>query len=107
VRIRFKEIPEDFCVEEVPLYNFSGRGDHAIVKLKKRGITTMEVIRRVSAAFGISEKQIGYAGLKDKISVSIQYISIPKKYFSEKRLKSIEDVITLFTGPNIICSLKI
>ncbi|NPA15780.1 MAG: tRNA pseudouridine(13) synthase TruD [Deferribacteres bacterium] len=91
LELRYKEAPEDFIVEEIPLYPFSGEGQHIIVKVRKRELTTLDVIKRISKAFSISEKLIGYAGLKDKISVSIQHISIPYKDEVESRLHEIED----------------
>lgn len=75
--------PEDFIVEEVPLYQFSGEGEHLILKIKKINITTWDVITQLSQALNIRPSQIGYCGLKDKISVSYQYISIPA-LFKEK-----------------------
>ncbi|WP_297814232.1 tRNA pseudouridine(13) synthase TruD [uncultured Helicobacter sp.] len=74
----FKQSPRDFVVEEVPLYAFSGEGAHLILKLRKKSLTTFELLKILSAHLGIKENEIGYAGLKDKNALSIQHISLPK-----------------------------
>ncbi|WP_104721188.1 tRNA pseudouridine(13) synthase TruD [Helicobacter mesocricetorum] len=85
----FKQTPRDFVVEEIPLYPFSGSGGHLILKLRKKNITTFEMLKVFSSHLGIKESEIGYAGLKDKDSLAIQHISLPSLY--EKRLESFFD----------------
>ncbi|MRI57938.1 MAG: tRNA pseudouridine(13) synthase TruD [Epsilonproteobacteria bacterium] len=76
----FKHSPETFVVEEVPLYPFSGEGEHLILKVRKKGMTTWEMLQALSEQIGVKVKDIGYAGLKDKNALTYQYISINKKY---------------------------
>ncbi|MRR06741.1 MAG: tRNA pseudouridine(13) synthase TruD [Deltaproteobacteria bacterium] len=73
-----KETPEDFKVTEIPLYLPCGEGEHAYVEIEKRGLTTLEAIRRIARSLGISERDIGYAGLKDARGVTRQTLSIPR-----------------------------
>ncbi len=68
--------PEDFVVDEVPLYAFTGSGQHCLVRLWKRGMATPEALRIVARAAGVAERQIGYAGLKDKHAVTSQWLSL-------------------------------
>ncbi|AWI33834.1 tRNA pseudouridine(13) synthase TruD [Helicobacter apodemus] len=82
----FKQTPRDFVVEEIPLYTFSGSGSHLIIKLRKKNITTFEMLKAFSSYLGVKENEIGYAGLKDKDSLAIQHISLPSLY--EKKLES-------------------
>ena len=74
--IRF-ERPEDFRVEEVPLYEPTGKGGHTFVHLEKRGRTTEEVARDLARAAGVRPGDVGYAGRKDRMSVSSQWFSVP------------------------------
>ena len=67
--------PEDFVVEEVPLYPFSGSGEHLYVTIEKRGIPTPEAIRRLARVFGKRDRDVGYAGLKDAHAVTRQTLS--------------------------------
>ncbi|HTG82086.1 MAG TPA: tRNA pseudouridine(13) synthase TruD [Geobacteraceae bacterium] len=73
-----KEIPEDFLVEEVPLYLPCGEGEHTYVTIEKRGLTTLEAVRRISRALGVPDREIGYAGMKDAVGVTRQTVSIPR-----------------------------
>jgi tRNA pseudouridine13 synthase len=69
--------PEDFVVDEVPLYEASGEGEHWYVRLRKRGATTPELRAAVADAAGVPEREIGYAGMKDKHAVTTQWLSVP------------------------------
>lgn len=73
-----KETPEDFLVEEVPLYLPCGEGEHTYAVIEKRGVTTLEALRRIGRALGVSDRDIGYAGMKDAVGVTRQTISIPR-----------------------------
>lgn len=73
-----KETAEDFMVTEIPLYLPCGEGEHAYVEIEKRGLTTLEAIRRVARSLGISDRDIGYAGLKDARGITRQTLSIPR-----------------------------
>ncbi len=73
-----KETPEDFLVAEIPLYLPSGEGEHTYVEIEKRGITTLEAIRRIARAVGLPEREIGYAGMKDAKALTRQTLSVPR-----------------------------
>lgn len=72
----FKEAPEDFEVTEIPLYQPCGEGEHTYAFIEKRGLTTLEVNRRFARALSVTEKDIGYAGMKDAKGVTRQMLSI-------------------------------
>jgi tRNA pseudouridine13 synthase len=69
--------PEDFRVDEIPLFEPEGRGDHRYVLLRKRRWTTPDAIRALARAAGIRERDVGSAGLKDKHAVTTQWLSLP------------------------------
>jgi tRNA pseudouridine13 synthase len=71
-----KERPEDFLVEEQPLYEPAGAGEHLYLCIEKRGITTFDVVRHLSRSFHVNRRDVGYAGLKDKQAVTRQHFSI-------------------------------
>ncbi len=71
--------PEDFRVDEVPLYAASGKGEHQYLHIEKRLLTTPELTRRVARALNINDRDIGYAGLKDKYAVTTQWLSVSCK----------------------------
>ncbi|MEO6601438.1 MAG: tRNA pseudouridine(13) synthase TruD, partial [Polyangiaceae bacterium] len=70
---------EDFVVDEIPLYAASGAGEHVYVRVEKRGYTTPAMVRAVTRAAGVDERDVGYAGLKDKHAVTRQWLSLPNK----------------------------
>jgi tRNA pseudouridine13 synthase len=78
---------EDFRVEELPLYEASGEGEHLYLTVEKRGRTTQEVAREIAAGLGGRERDVGTAGLKDKRGVTVQRMSIASKLPAEEALK--------------------
>ena len=83
LHFNFKQTVERFFVEEIPLYTFTGTGNYLILKIKKTDMSTWKLITVLAKATGLKERDIGYAGLKDKNATTIQYISIPKQYEKE------------------------
>lgn len=73
---RIKERPEDFIVEELPLYEPCGEGEHAYLFVEKRGMSTLEMIRIIAQHFDVPRQSVGYAGLKDKAAITRQVISV-------------------------------
>jgi len=92
----FKKDSDNFVVVEQALYEFSGIGEHLIIKIRKKDLTTWEAIDLLSNHIGVSSREFGYAGLKDKDGMTIQYLSISKKYekklltYKSKKLKILE-----------------
>lgn len=73
-----KQSDDDFLVTEIPAYLPCGEGEHLYLEIEKRGITTLEAIRRIGRALGVSDREIGYAGLKDSKGTTRQTVSIPR-----------------------------
>jgi len=84
----FIQSVERFHVEEIPLYKPSGKGEYLFLNIKKYDLSTWRLIHVIKQATGADDKDIGYAGLKDKSATAIQQISIPKRY--EKLLTNID-----------------
>ncbi len=94
----FNSSPRDFTVEEIPLYEFTGQGEHLVLKVRKKEMTTWEMLDAISNHVGIRRRDMGYAGLKDKHAMTIQYISVMAiheeklKAFSHDKIKILETV---------------
>jgi tRNA pseudouridine13 synthase len=71
-----KSRPEDFLVEELPLYEASGSGSHTYALIEKTGIGTREALDRLARALNVARRDIGLAGLKDAQAVARQWISL-------------------------------
>ena len=68
--------PEDFIVEELPLYEPTRTGTHTFFAIRKRNLSTFEAIRRIARDLQVGTQQFGYAGLKDKNAVTTQILSV-------------------------------
>lgn len=71
-----KNRAQDFFVQEMPLYDPSGTGEHVYAEIQKVNVTTFEAVNRIAAALRVSSRDIGFAGLKDAKAVSRQVLSI-------------------------------
>lgn len=79
--MKLKQLPSDFIVEEITTVPISSEKlPHTVYQMEKQEPDTFEAIRLLAKKIRISHHEIGYAGLKDKHSKSMQYISIPTQY---------------------------
>ncbi len=72
-----KHRPEDFLVDELPAYLPSGEGSHLYLHVRKTMLTTDDAVKALASALGIERREIGVAGLKDKVGVTTQWLSLP------------------------------
>jgi tRNA pseudouridine13 synthase len=69
---------EDFVVDEVAAYPPDGReGRHLFLRIRKRGVSTPDLIRNLSHALRIESREVGCAGRKDREAVTTQWLSVP------------------------------
>ena len=84
-----KLFPQDFIVEEVSKEGTvctidlgngeapeTGEGTTYYADLVKIGVSTLEAKEQLAHELGIDEKNIGYAGIKDRLALTSQAISI-------------------------------
>lgn len=72
-----RTVPEDFQVEELPLYVPEGHGPFLWLWVEKRMLDTEALAKQVARALDVAPKHVGYAGRKDKIAVARQWLSAP------------------------------
>jgi len=82
--------PEDFVVEEVPLYQAAGEGDFVFLFVESRGMSTLDKVAVFRKHFGLQDHEVGLAGWKDKQAVSRQWISLPRKKVTAGGLSELE-----------------
>jgi len=80
----FNPTSRDFIVDEIPLYEFAGEGEHLVLHVRKKDMTTWEMVSAIAKYCKIKQRDIGYAGLKDKHAMTMQYISLLAKDNEEK-----------------------
>ncbi|MCK4628784.1 MAG: tRNA pseudouridine(13) synthase TruD [Sedimentisphaerales bacterium] len=73
---KIKVFWNDFFVEEIPLYEPCGRGNHLFIHVEKKGRATLDATVQIARALHISPQQVGYAGLKDTWAVTRQWLSL-------------------------------
>jgi len=94
--MKIKENPEDFIVqEELDLKLEEGRYSYFL--LVKKDWNTMDVVKEIAKRLKVKERDVGFAGNKDKKAVTSQYISIPANPEKVIGLK-IKDVKLSFVG---------
>jgi tRNA pseudouridine13 synthase len=76
--LKFTPSVETFVVEELPAYLPSGTGEHTYLWIEKRGVTTLDAIRRIGDLLGVDASHVGYAGMKDRNAVTRQWISLQR-----------------------------
>lgn len=73
--MKVKETLEDFVVEEVLTVTHK-KDDCVVFTLEKINWSTMRIVKVLARMLGISQKRVGYAGLKDKRAITRQKMSI-------------------------------
>lgn len=74
--------PEDFVVEEDLGFTASGAGQHVLLKVRKRNANTQWVARELAKLCGCRPRDVGYAGLKDRRAIAVQWFTVPKSRLS-------------------------
>lgn len=89
---------DDFIVEEEPLYQPVGSGEHIYLYVEKRGLSTSQLVHLLSRHFDVPKHAVGYAGMKDKNAVTRQLISIhtPGKRYDAFPMLQNERVLILW-----------
>ncbi len=76
IRGRLRTMPEDFQVVEDLGFDPSGAGEHVLLRVRKREANTEWVARRLAAWAGVPAREVGFAGLKDRNAVTVQWFSV-------------------------------
>jgi tRNA pseudouridine13 synthase len=88
---RIKERVEDFIVEEVPLYQFSGQGDFTFLLVEKTNLSSLDLVNAIRKHLDLEDHQVGMAGWKDKRAITRQWISLPFQKTSKEGLAPLAD----------------
>ncbi|MBL8911693.1 MAG: tRNA pseudouridine(13) synthase TruD [Archangium sp.] len=83
----FKASPDDFEVEELPAYEPQGEpgsDEHLFLWVEKKGRSTQDVAKALARHCGINERDVSWAGLKDRDAVTRQYLCGPARFLEPK-----------------------
>lgn len=76
---RIRSAPEEFVVDEQLVVDFSGDGEHDWLLIEKTGANTNWVAGQLAKHAGVSEREVGYSGLKDRHAVTTQWFSVKRQ----------------------------
>lgn len=95
---KIKQKPEDFIVEEITNVKPKDSGRYIYYKMKKRNYTVIRALGQIAGRLNIPLRRIGFAGTKDKIALSTQYISFD--YVAREKIDrlKLEDITLEFYG---------
>ncbi len=74
---QLKQSPEDFVVEEIPVYEPTGTGEHLFLWIEKRDVSAPYLVKNLARELQLNPRDIGVAGLKDRFAITRQYVSVP------------------------------
>lgn len=77
--------PEDFIVHEIPKFSPLEQGPLYFVQMWKRQWPTPKMIRTIAKTANVNQREVGYAGMKDKYAITTQWISLPGKAKSPEK----------------------
>ena len=75
-RAELRQQPADFFVDEDCDIALSGSGEHLWCRIEKTGLNTQDAVQALSRATSVHPRQIGFAGMKDRVAVTRQWLSI-------------------------------
>ena len=93
--------PSDFVVTELNTIELSGQGEHLWLYVKKTNSNTNWVAKQLSNICQVPQRQVGFAGLKDRHAVTSQFFSVqlPKVKDVDKIQAALpEDITVLKAG---------
>ena len=71
-----RTVPADFIVKETLAFEPSGSGEHIFLHIEKTGENTDYVARQFARFANVRQRDIGYAGMKDRHAITTQWFSI-------------------------------
>jgi len=71
-----REFAEDYIVDEIPLLEPEGEGEHVWLKIRKRHTNTDFVAKQLQKLAGVKSMAVSYAGMKDRHALTTQWFSV-------------------------------
>lgn len=88
---RLKVVPEDFMVREDLGFAPCGEGEHILLHIRKRGQNTQWVARELARLAGVAQRDVTWAGLKDRHAVTEQWFGVHLPGKAEPDFSSLEN----------------
>ncbi|CAM2941349.1 tRNA pseudouridine(13) synthase TruD [Vibrio rarus] len=75
-KAKLKAKAQHFVVKEDLGFEFSGNGEHVMLRVRKTGENTSFVANELAKFCGVKSKDVSWAGLKDRHAVTEQWLSV-------------------------------
>lgn len=88
-RMKVKQQPDDFRVDEVTDVVPDEGGDFALYRLDKTGWTTPDALAAIRRRWQLDWRRVSYGGLKDRHAVTSQFLTVyrgPQRNLSHERI---------------------
>lgn len=72
----YKCWPEDFKVDEQLGFEPNGKGQHLMLRIRKKNLSTLDVAKSLSTELQVGARDIGYSGMKDRRASTSQWFSV-------------------------------
>jgi len=73
---KIRSYPEDFIVKEILAFEPSSTGEHVFLQIEKTGENTDYVARQLARFANVRQRDVSFAGLKDRHAVTTQWFSV-------------------------------
>ncbi|MBS3116967.1 tRNA pseudouridine(13) synthase TruD [Candidatus Woesearchaeota archaeon] len=93
-----KQLPEDFVVTEISNVKLKLVGKYQYYKIIKKNRNTLDVIKQLAKILHCKEKEIGFAGSKDRRAITEQVISMQNVKKEKVLSLTIDNVSLKFLG---------
>ncbi|QDU81639.1 tRNA pseudouridine synthase D [Polystyrenella longa] len=90
-----KQELEDFIVEEIPVYEPQGTGEHLFLWIEKRDVSGPDLVGHLSRSLNIDPQFVGMAGIKDRRAITRQYVSVPASCEPDLAAVTIDQITVL------------
>ena len=91
VQGRLKAAPEYFKVREDLGFTPCGEGEHILLYIRKRGQNTQWIARELARVAGVTQREVTWAGLKDRHAVTEQWFGVHLPGKAEPNFSSLEN----------------
>ena len=71
-----RQYAEDYIVDEIPLLEPDGEGEHVWLKIRKRHSNTDFVAKQLQKLAAVKSMAVSYAGMKDRHALTTQWFSV-------------------------------
>jgi len=95
---KIKQIPEDFVVKEIASVKVLTSGSYSYWWLEKKNWNTLDSVKKIAQVLGLREKEVGFAGSKDKKAVTRQLISLKRVKKDKVESLELKDIKLEFYG---------